>query len=296
MSADRERRALVALARFGRLRPPQLETFICDESALGCHAREVATWRSLRSLRRHGLVAATARGGGGYGGASGRVLYQLTEAGARHLAKVEPSLSDIASRRGGGAVEHALMTADVYLAFVTAARRHDGHRVSEWEPDWRMADLLGSRRVIPDGHFVYTSDEWEVGAFVEVDLGSERPVRFARKVAEYISLLQGGTWRAALPYWPLVLTVTPEVGRAALLDRQTERVLRRQRGADELARVAEFRFAALPDLCGPEGPLGRIWKVAGRDGLHPLIPSDANAATDAEARSMPSRGPIAGAA
>ena len=49
--------------------------------------------------------------------------------------------------------------------------------------------------------------------------------------------------------------------------------MRRERDATSLSRL-EFDFAALPALVGPEGPLGPIWKVAGREGLQRLVPDD----------------------
>jgi hypothetical protein len=47
--------------------------------------------------------------------------------------------------------------------------------------------------------------------------------------------------------------------------------------AARLPKVAEFDFAPLADVLGAEGPLGEIWRVADRDGLHGLVPEDIQA-------------------
>jgi hypothetical protein len=59
--------------------------------------------------------------------------------------------------------------------------------------------------------------------------------------------------------------------RAVALKAATEPLLRRAYYAARLARSAEFLFTSLGALAGPCSPLGPIWRVAGRDGLHPLV-------------------------
>lgn len=271
----REREALMRLGCFRDLNTAQLEDFVTDESALKPHSRHVAIQRSLARLKARGLIAPTPRLIGGPGGGSARVAYHLTQAGYRLVRSLDPSKAGHRPPpRGAMFIEHALMTADVAIAFVTEARKHPGHHIGEWEPDWQAAERLRSRTVIPDGHFVYATPEWEIHAFVEVDLGTERPSRFAEKITAYVAAYRSGSWRAQLPTWPLVLTVTPMTARATALRRATEDVLRRERHPERLAGATEFDFAALPDLCGSDGPLGPIWQIAGRAGVHPLIPVD----------------------
>src|SRR5439155_19098127 len=136
------------------------------------------------------------------------------------------------------------------LAFHEAARRNPGHELSEWAADWQVARLLGSSRVIPDALLRYSTRRWEFDAFLEVDLGSERPRRFAGKIAAYLDLYRRGEWRRQLRAWPLVLTITRSVVRASALKRATEELIRRQRDATRLSRV-EFDFVALPTLLAP---------------------------------------------
>ena len=200
------------LGCFRDLNTAQLEDFVTDESALKPHSRHVAIQRSLARLKARGLIAPTPRLIGGPGGGSARVAYHLTQAGYRLVRSLDPSKAGHRPPlRGAMFIEHALMTADVAIAFVTEARKHPGHHIGEWEPDWQAAERLRSRTVIPDGHFVYATPEWEIHAFVEVDLGTERPSRFAEKITAYVAAYRSGSWRAQLPTWPLVLTVTPTI-------------------------------------------------------------------------------------
>lgn len=275
LDAMRKRTALLQLARFGKLDTRHLEALIFDGSGLAPHSREVTMWRMLQQLREAGLVSAIHRPVSRAGGGSARPIYQLSETGCRHLARTDPALHWVRRpRRGAESIEHLLMAADLYVAFVRAARRNPGHEVGDWEPDRRAVELLGSSRLVPDGYLVYRTGEWQVDAFVEIDLATESPSTFGSKVAQYIAALRRGTWRMQLPRWPVVLTVTPGAARAGSLRRVTESVLRRERDAERLAEVAEFDFASIFDLLGPSGPLGCIWQIAGREGLHPLIPAE----------------------
>jgi len=272
-----------------------LEEFLFSGTSVNPRSRQVTTARVLGRLRRRGLVASTQRLVGGPGGGSARLVYHLTEAGYRVLGTLDPAFGRRRlPPRSSLFIEHTLMTADVAVAFHRAARTHRGHAVSEWEPDWQVADRVGSSVVVPDAHLVYATEGSEIDAFIEVDLGSERPSRFARKICGYVEVYRAGSWRTELPSWPLVLTITPTVSRATALRRATEDVLRLQ---DQLiaASPLEFDFGALPDVQGPNGPLGEIWQVAGRAGRYSLIPTPPNAmrptAIVANERPEPSRAP-----
>jgi len=255
------------------------------ESAHTIESRRVITNRVLGSLRKRGLVAPSAYLVGGPGGGSARLVYHLTDAGQRAAAVLDPALHRRQGRRPSSLfVEHALVGAEVALAFHCAARTHPGHELSEWLADWQIGELVGSSRVIPDALLTYSTRSWEFDAFVEVDLGSERPQRFGGKIAGYLDLYRRGAWRRRLRAWPLVLTVARSGTRASALKRTTEEVVRRERDATRLARL-EFDFAPLPALFGPDGPLGVIWHVAGREGLQRLIPDDVQEPTAADRRS-----------
>ena len=270
------------LGLFRSLNTSQLQRFLLPDPAHTPESKRVITKEILGSLRRRGLIAPGAHLVGGPAGGSARLVYHLTDAGQRAASMLDPTLRLPRGRRHGSLfVEHALTCAEVALAFEEAACTHPGHELSEWAADWQLAELLGPSRVIPDALLRYSTRHWEFDAFVEVDLGSERPRRFAEKIAAYLDLYRRGEWRGRLRAWPLVLTLTASAARASALKRTTEEVTRRQRDA-RLARL-EFDFAALEAVLGDEGPLGAIWQVAGHDGQQRLVPEDDDAAAS-EAR------------
>lgn len=274
LTAAREQVVLLRLASSRSLNTSQIERFLLSGSALTAESRRVVTKQIMGSLRRRALVAASAHLVGGPGGGSGQLVYHLTDAGRRAAAALDPTLDlDRAGGRSNLFVEHSLITAEVALAFLEAARSEPGHDLTEWAADWQIADRLGRSRVVPDALFTYSTRNWEFDAFLEVDLGSERPSRFSEKIAAYLDLYRRGEWRRRLRAWPLVLTVTLDGARATVLKRTTEDAIRRQRNAARLSRL-EFDFAELSSLRGPQGPLGSIWQVAGREGLQRLIPGD----------------------
>jgi len=273
-SSLRETEVLVRLACFGYLNSAYVEEFLFEGSALTTRSRAVTTYQILEGLRRRGLIAATPSLVGGPIGGSARLAYRLTGLGQRSVDTLEGRARARQPRRGTLFVSHALMAAEVALAFRRAARARQGHELREWESDWDAAERLRPSPVVPDARLVYRSASWEIDAFVEIDLGTERVSRFAEKMREYINAWRGGSWRARLPSWPLTLTVTTSTRRASTLRLVTEELLRSQGDAARLAKATEFDFAPLTDVLGAKGPLGEIWRVAGRDGLHGLLPED----------------------
>ncbi|MDE3111531.1 MAG: replication-relaxation family protein [Chloroflexota bacterium] len=272
VDAERARRSLILLRRFGRLSTAQVAGLALDGSDLTPASRAVTARRVLQDLRARRLVAPVPRAVGGPTGGSQGTVHRLTEAGSRYLGGLGGGAgADRRDRRERASCEHALACADVALAFVRAARDNPGHAMGEWHPAFEAAELLGSTLVVPDGHFVYSTQTMEVDALVEVDLATERPAWFARKVGAYVALLRGGTWRAHLASWPLVLTITPSAERASSLRRASERALLGERDAQALLRTMRFQFAPLADIVR-EGALGRIWQRAGGEGLEELVP------------------------
>ncbi len=205
---------------------------------------------------------------GGPGGGSARRAYRITPEGYGWLASHERRAGPPPARRGTIFVEHALATAEVALAVRRGARAQPGHQLVSWESDWEVATALPDAPVRPDARLVYGMADCTVDAFIEVDLSTERPVAFARKIARYLALYRSDIWRARLKLWPAVLVVTPSAVRAVSLRRTTEAVLA---GTDDDARQGtEFRFTSLGHL-QDAGLAGEIWQVAGRGGLHPLV-------------------------
>jgi hypothetical protein len=265
---SRELETLLQLACFHYLTSVQVAGFLFDGAAVTASTRSAGTRRALASLAQRNLIATTPRLIGGPGGGSARRAYLITPHGYDCLESHERRAGPPPMRRGMIFVEHALATAEVALAVRRGARAQPGHQLVSWESDWEIATALGDSPIHPDGRLVYALPGYEVDAFVEVDLSTERPVVFARKIARYLALYRSGTWRTRLVLWPVVLVVAPSAVRAVSLRRTTEAVLA---GADDDARQGtEFRFASLEHLQAA-GLAGAIWQVAGRGGLHPLV-------------------------
>jgi len=290
---ERELAVLHRLGSFRYLTTRQIERFLFDGSALRPKSREVVTQRLLGRLRRRGLVATTPRIIGGPGGGSVALAYLLTASGQVCIAALSTNARARPRARATWSVQHAVTAADVALAFQESARERNGHDVITWESDGELAAALAGSAVIPDARIVYATKECELDAFIEIDLGTERPAVFAAKVAAYLDLYGSGTWRERLATWPLVLTIAPTAVRAVSLRRTTEAVLRAVPDGDALALVTEFCFAVLSHLLDA-GPLGEIWQVAGRVGFHRLVAADtAVDGVATECSASPTNNPLA---
>ena len=141
-----------------------------------------------------------------------------------------------------------------------------GHQLVEWECDWSAAERLGAGAIVPDARVVYATPEYEIEAFVEVDIGTERTRFFAEKLRRYIELFRSGTWRAHLASWPLVLTVVPDERRGLALGRLAAAVRAKAHDAGDV----EFWFGESGRVVA--GPLGPVWEVNGRARGQRLLP------------------------
>jgi hypothetical protein len=160
------------------------------------------------------------------------------------------------------------MVAEIALAFRRAARA-PGQDLVLWECDWQVSESLGRLAVVPDARLIYEIGQRRIHAFIEADRGSERSAYFGRKIGRYLDLYRNGQWRAHLPVWPLVLTVTRTERRASELRRATEVIFGARAQAPRISKA--FRFTPLNSLRGIDGPFAEIWQVAGRIGRSLLI-------------------------
>jgi hypothetical protein len=270
----RQAGSVAHLAVYRYLTRSQLAAFLFEgEGSTAPHSQEVLAQRILRQLTAGGLVVPLPRPRSELGGGVARVAYGLTRAGHAAAAKLSAGATDRRPAvRSTVQLSHGLVTADVALAFRRAAHSIAGHAVTEWELDRHAASRAGSTPVIPDAFLVYATPACELNAFIEVDLDTERPRIFGQKIRKYLELYRSGTWRSHVRAWPIVATITPTETRAKVLQRVAESVLLSEPDADRIGKLTEFDFGALPDVLGTAGPLGGIWRVAGRSGLHRLIP------------------------
>jgi len=270
--SPRESEVLALLGRFRFLTRKQVERFLFGtNSAITPLSRHVMAKRVLRSLAVKGLVRQTARAKGGTGGGSAASAYFLTQAGVRVVAGSGSVLPSRAVPKGTFLLRHALTTADVALAFSEAAERNRGHAVVAFDCDWQAAQRVNGHVVVPDAYLVYTTDDVELHAFLEIDLGTAGSTFFRRKIERYLELYRSDRWRKTLGVWPSVRVIALSDQRAALLNRVSGTVLSAQSDSRELRSATEFAFASLPRLLN-EGPLASIWNVANQPGTHAFIP------------------------
>ena len=272
----REVEVVSRLAAFRFLFRAQLEEFLFSRTGVTQRSRTVLTHRVLDRLGRRGLVVGTREFADGRRGGSGRLVEQLTPHGRRVASTFMPGLPRAARRTllGTFLMRHATSVAEVALAFDRAARARRGHRLVEWQCDWQGALRLGAGMVVPDAWLAYRTPDWELSAFVEVDLGTEGTRFFTRKIDRYLALHRSGEWSARFESWPLVLIVAPAPTRANALRRACDLTVSQPENL--LAPASEFRVATFGDVVGPGGPLGPIWM--GADGHKgPLLPSDRRA-------------------
>src|SRR5256886_6732737 len=258
LSSHRENQVLLQLSGFRYLTEPMIEHFLFGGSAITARSRQVITRRVLGRLKRKGLILETPRLVGPTGGTA-RLVYFLTARGYNLARSLNPGLpSRQPNLRGTSLMSHGLMCAEVALAFRRAARSNPGHELLDWECDWQAFERLGAKLVVPDAHLVYSTTEWVLDAFIEVDLATEGSRVFGWKIRRYLDLYRSGTWRKNLKVWPIVLTVAPSSARARILRRATETVLARELFRERLMRAMEFSFTTLDDVLGLSGPLGTI--------------------------------------
>ena len=268
----RQTSTLLLLARFRYLTRGQLDSLVLANDGLTPQSRQVISKRILASLVRLGLIQASLRLHGGPGGGSTRSAYKLTAAGQRLTSRLNP---DYQPRRPGGGpgtflLQHSLATVDAYLAFGGAVGKGSGPELLDWECDWETMRRVGRTGIVPDAHLVVATDQQEVEAFLEIDLGTEGTRHIIRKLTGYLDLYRSGSWRRALPGWPTILIVTIDAARAKRLQRITEDLLGEQADAGELRTQVEFSFGSLKELV-ELGPLAPIWSVAGHRGRKGLI-------------------------
>lgn len=270
--SPRESEVLLLLGRFRFLTRRQVERFLFGENSwVTPLSRQVMAKRVLRSLAVKGLVGRTERAKGGIGGGSSACAYYLNRVGGRALRDARSVLPKRAVPKGTFLLRHALSTVEVALAFYGAAERNPGHVLVAFDCDWQVAQRLDGQVLVPDAYLVYATEDVELHAFLEIDLGTAGSTFIRRKIERYLELYRSGVWRETLGVWPTVRVIALTDERAALLKRVAETVLGAQPDRVHLLSAIEFAFTSLPRL-SEEGPLAAIWNVANQPGTHALLP------------------------
>lgn len=143
---------------------------------------------------------------------SRRAVYTLNRLGAAEIhAPFAPTRWRPDSIILGNAfIAHQLRVADVYIAVAQAG--------VTWEQP--SGTLDSSVSLIPDA-FIQTATH---AFFVEVDLGTESPKIWSKKIAEYLKFASSGAYKKAIRHPSFsVLVIAETESRLSALRRQTER-------------------------------------------------------------------------
>ncbi|MGH2490642.1 MAG: replication-relaxation family protein [Candidatus Limnocylindria bacterium] len=250
----RARDGLRLTAAFQALRRDQLEALLLGGAGLKLTSRRVVALGVLADLRERGLAEKVGLPGAG---SAARCAYVLTAAGQRMYAAHDASYPRRrATRLSVGLLDHAVMLADIAIAFGAAAT-NAGDVDLLWESDWEAVVRVGSSLVIPDALVTLERGGWRTRGFVQADRSTEWQHAFAEKVRRYVALYARDQWRATLVVWPLVLTITTSDAHARSLARLAYRVATGE-GGSRIARA--FRCSSFEALCA-RGPLSSIWHV-----------------------------------
>ncbi|NEA56396.1 hypothetical protein G3I60_20160 [Streptomyces sp. SID13666] len=175
----------------------------------------------MRRLVRLGYLARVGRRAHGDKGGTSAYVYQLGRYG-RALLEVESRPSVVVS-------DHALMIADTYLE-LRRAEKAGVLVVKRWEVELPVPPVRADLFTVLD----FPAQQRTASYFLEIDLGTERPVRIVEKIAGY--------WRAAESsqeeYFPYVVFVVKQEGRKAEMGRIIRKLPAPQQ---EMVKVVHIR-------------------------------------------------------
>ena len=231
----------------------------------------------LKRLYQHGFLQRRWRPVE-YGQGMGQALYLLDARGADLLAqRLGSDRGEIHWRASHNKVSslflgHILMINDVRIALFLAAESA-GHHIERWltqeeisaSPDHVcLSGANGSHRVavIPDSYFCLHLGSRRAHFFIEADRATVSNKRWARRVSAYLEHVRSSQYlRHHGAHCLRVLTVTTGVKRLANLKSTTERA-----GGGPM-----FWFATLGEVTVDAVLHRPIWRVAGQEGVHPLL-------------------------
>ena len=213
-----------------------------------------------------------------YGRGMSQALYLLDSRGADLLAqRFGFDRGEIHWRSSHNKVSspflgHMLMINDVRIA-LTLAAKSAGYRVERWltqeeisaSPDHvYLSGANGSRKVavIPDSYFCLHLGSRRAHFLIEADRATVSNKRWAQRVSAYLEYVRSGQYvRRYGAHCLRVLTVTTGIKRLANLKSTTE-------GA---GGGAMFWFVTLGEATGTAVLRQPIWRVAGQEGVRPLV-------------------------
>lgn len=177
------------------------------------------TRRRLQRLSELRILTRLHRQVGGIRGGSQGQTFALDVVGQRivqagHLKTIRrPTPSDFF-------VDHTLAVTEIYVSLKMAASESVGLVAFQPEPEcWRQFTGLAGRTMTlrPDAYATWTSGDWELSAFFEVDRATEHPGRVGRKAEQYVRYWQTGQEQRDHQVFPSVVWVTPHERRTEVL-------------------------------------------------------------------------------
>lgn len=168
-------------------------------------------------------------------------------------------------------LNHTLKVNDVWIAAKKAAEMREGQELEEWRGEKEIQDRIpyskarkGYLPYTPDGYFVYRVGERVAHFFLEVDLATVPNTRFGKRIKRYVLYRKKGIFNDKYEAHAFrLLIVTTSQRRLRNLKATTEK-----EGGKNM-----FWFTTFEEV-KPERFVGRVWKIAGQEGLASLAPSD----------------------
>ncbi|MFJ5234530.1 replication-relaxation family protein [Kitasatospora sp. NPDC088391] len=177
----------------------------------------------LRRLVRLNYLARVGRRAPGDKGGASAYVYQLGRFGR--------ALLDIEGRPSPTVSDHALMIADTYLE-LRRAEKLGVLSVKRWEVELPVPPVRADLFAVLD----FPAQQRTSSFFLEIDLGTERPVRIVEKIAGY--------WRAAESsqeeYFPYVVFVVKQEARKAEMGRIIRKLPAAQREMVKVVLIGEL--------------------------------------------------------
>lgn len=246
---------LASLREFRLMSGAQLRRLYFPGGRLVTQARK--TRAALQRLTELQVVVRLRRRVGGIRAGSEGHVYGLSGLGYAVL-----DLDQQTAQRHRGVAEtklafqsHVLAVSELAVSLTEQAR--SGACVIEElraEPGcWRWFDSLGGRRVLkPDTYIQLDIDDFEVAAFVEMDLDTESLPTIGRKLSVYVDYWRTGAEQHRHGVFPRVWWLVPDHARLHAISHTIRRVPHEARALFTVA-LADQAAALLTQLPSPEG-------------------------------------------
>ncbi|WP_190276677.1 replication-relaxation family protein [Catenulispora acidiphila] len=219
---------LASLNEFRLLSGSQLRRLHCPGGEISTQARK--TRAIMRRLTELGVVARAERGVGGIRSGSEGYVFGLSGLGHAVLDRDQPG-----ARRHRSAIEskstftaHILACSELMCQLVEHSRA-GGCTIEELRAEpgcwrWFSSQSGGRRPLKPDAYVRLTVDDFDLAAFIEIDLATESLPTIASKCAVYLDYWRSGAEQRVAGFFPRVWWLVPHPDRAGAISRTIQRL------------------------------------------------------------------------